>query len=100
MEISPERTLWCAVLSQSLEDAMHYRLNNKSRMQEHDSWVVKGWIESRDFREVCDFAGFDWRLTKRTFTKALYGSREEYEKLRKLLNGTKSTRKIQFKEDF
>jgi hypothetical protein len=59
------QNLWCAVLLQALKDAT-YPTNyegvgwiDKQAKAELKQRRAKAWLGSRDFRAVCDYAGFD-----------------------------------------
>jgi hypothetical protein len=66
-ERTPEIRLWRAVLARVLTDAIHpeekYLLEHKQAI----SWIKS---KNRDFRNVCYFAGYDWRYVHR---KAIEG---------------------------
>jgi hypothetical protein len=91
---SPEKLLWCQVIVQALDDAVYFRVKEKTRMQEYDARIVKAWIDTSDFYQICNMVGIHPASARRTFQKVLDGGREEYERIRTLLaNSTGFKRK-------
>lgn len=83
---STERTLWQAVILQALDDALKYNDPTISPQQSLHSWQVKGWINSRDFYDACNYANIEYTETRAVFQRVFNNELSECNRLRQSLS--------------
>ena len=70
-----EAALWAAVITQALMDALHRPTTAEAKYFKHEATI---WLteSSRDFRMVCECAGFDPDYVRRMAKRALSSPRK------------------------
>lgn len=70
-----EAALWAAVITQALMDALHRPTTAEAKYFKHEATA---WLtgDSRDFRMVCECAGFDPGYVRRMAKRALSSPRK------------------------